>query len=70
MAARVQTKSFWKLSVFEDFKNGKGSGFVVKMTAIPTRKDAVLLADTFAKDGLIVRVSKHINPKHEYYYGK
>lgn len=66
----MTTKSLWKLSVLENLKNGKGSGFVVKMTAIQTRKDAVLLADTFAKKGLVVRVSKHINPKHEYYYGK
>lgn len=70
MRTAMAPKNFWKLSVLEVLKNGEEMGFVVKMTAIPTRKDAVLLADTFAKDGLIVRVSKHINQKRKYYYGK
>ena len=61
--------NFYKLSVLEDLPGGT-SGFVVKMTAIPTKKDAYLLADMNRRDGLIVRVSKHINPKKEYYYGK
>ena len=68
--AQRATRNYWKLSVFEDFKDGSGAGFVVKMTAIPTKKDAYLLADINRRDGLIVRVSKHINPKKEYFYGK
>lgn len=68
--AQRARRNWWKLSVFEEFKNGKGAGFVVKMTGIPNEKEARFLADINAKDGLFVRVSKHINPKHEYYYGK
>ena len=63
-------RDWWKLSVLEDSLDGRGGVFVVKMVAIPTRRDAVIIADSLAAKGHIVRVSKHINPKKEYYYGK
>ena len=61
--------NFYKLSVLEDLPDGT-SGFVVKMTAIPTRREAELIANMGFKNGLITRYSKHINPKKEYFYGK
>ena len=61
--------NYYKLSVLEDLPDGT-SGFVVKMTAIPTKRDAAIIADMAFKNGLITRYSKHINPKKEYFYGK
>lgn len=61
----------YKLSVLEPRSDGMGWGFRVYMTAIPTRENAEFLADLYTReDGLTVRVSKHINPRHDYYYGK
>lgn len=59
----------WKVSVLEKLPNGS-MGYVVKFVAIPTKKDAEIIANMAFRNGLVARFSKHINPKKEYFYGK
>lgn len=61
--------NFWKLSVLEKLPNGS-MGFVIKCVSIPSKKDAVRIANMAFRNGYIARISKHINTNKEYFYGK
>ena len=64
-----QACRLWKVSVLEKLPNDS-MGYVVKFVAIPTKKDAEIIANMAFRNGLTARFSKHINPKKEYFYGK
>ena len=68
LAQQTQCR-LWKVSVLEKLPNNS-MGYVVKFVAIPTKKDAEIIANMASRNGLVARFSKHINPKKEYFYGK